>query len=308
MYAEHASTPVKATAGSAAQPDAFLAQLIRSAAGVGEGPGADVLTAADLEVYQPTTQREIRGDVERSPRSHSKPAKVSWTLHSPSAAIPAVIRALHGSFENALVPSAVPASPCAAGLKPPPRFETGGGCGRQAAKAVAQGGTGAGAEADGVKKGKRAAKEEEEEESEEQQAEREATQAVEAPLLCAYARTTNALAGLLHAMDAVRAKHAVASSSDSLPPDTQRLVAEAAQLRKAADALHARHRTLSVECAHLRASNLKAESRIKELTCTHTPPCLGLSLSALLYFVHNALNAVIALQLTQGSRRFPKRT
>jgi chromosome segregation ATPase len=42
-------------------------------------------------------------------------------------------------------------------------------------------------------------------------------------------------------------------------------VAEAAQLRKAADALHARHRSLTAECTHLRSSNLKAESRIKEL-------------------------------------------
>jgi hypothetical protein len=116
--------------------------------------------------------------------------------------------------------------------------------------------------------------EEQQEESEEQQVAREATEAVEAPLLAAYARTTNAMAGLLRTMDEVRTKHAVASSSDSLPPDAQRLVAEAAQLRKAADALHARHRTLSAECAHLRASNLKAESRIKELTCTSSTPRL----------------------------------
>ena len=76
VCAEPANTPVKAaTVGSAAEPDAFLAQLMRSAAGVGEGPGADVLTAADLEVYSPPTPCERKShfcDVERSPCSRSK--------------------------------------------------------------------------------------------------------------------------------------------------------------------------------------------------------------------------------------------
>jgi hypothetical protein len=93
VCAEPASTPVKATVGAAAEPDAFLAQLMRSAAGVGEGAGAEVLTAADLEVGSPITQRNSHCHVERRPVSHTKLEK-SLGRHHPSAPASEVMRCL----------------------------------------------------------------------------------------------------------------------------------------------------------------------------------------------------------------------
>ena len=47
---------MKAAAGE--PQDAFLAQLVQSASGVGVGPGADVLTDADLQVRRAPSSRE----------------------------------------------------------------------------------------------------------------------------------------------------------------------------------------------------------------------------------------------------------
>jgi hypothetical protein len=91
--------------------------------------------------------------------------------------------------------------------------------GRQAT-AARRGGAGAEApEAADGKKTKGGPKgEEEEEESDEQWAAREATAAVEAPLLSAYARTTHALAGLLQTMDNARSQR----DASNLPPEVRR--------------------------------------------------------------------------------------
>jgi len=91
---------------------------------------------------------------------------------------------------------------------------------------------------------------------------------VEAALARGSARTKAMLTRLLSAMDAERSRidTVLANPTEELQKEVHRSHQDAAQLRRTADGLHARHRSLTEQLNSALEKNLKAETRIKELS------------------------------------------